>query len=117
MPTNKFGQLPKDMICSKISKPSTELVSKINSLFEDSFYVPVYRDEERGDVTVDRPSPKILVTFEDSKSDSDASFEKNLSPFNNKLAKPSIFNQPQKKLAAYIGPISTSAVILSTNFN
>lgn len=124
MPTNKFGQTPKDIICSKSTNSSSELISLINSLFEESFYVSVYRDEERGDVLVDRPSPKIIlndslnplstdisVISSDSKLISGVNIENNLSPLNNKLITTvSNINQSKKKLAAYVGPVSTSAV-------
>lgn len=117
MPINKFGKTPKDIICSKLQKPSSELISGLNSLFEESFYVPVYRDEERGDVLIDRPSPKIITSFCDGFNMSEFGKKLEESRSNNlKISTKNNLNQPPKKLAAYIGPISTSAVSFCSNF-
>lgn len=142
MPVNKCGQTPKDMICTKVASASKQQIMEMSSLFEEGFYVPVYRDEERGDVIVDRPSPKFstilhitptssqspMTTIDNassslfpssplSRSSSASSFTSErksssspLTPI--RLNGSAVFtNQSQKKLAAYVGPISTSAVI------
>ena len=82
----------------------------------DCFYVPVYRDEARGDVLVQCPSPKLSFslttttnTFE-SQSDRFSSSSSH-SPFayassSSSLASPSATASCQHRLVAYVGPVS-----------
>lgn len=127
MPTNKHGQTPRDIICSKLASAPRVLVEQMNSLFEESYYVPVYRDEERGDVVVERPVPSISVEkTADSMalatspkltldlSNSSPLTSRRLSTNSSVLGPAAGLGFSTKKLAAFVGPVSTSAVSLGS---
>ncbi|XP_037937378.1 uncharacterized protein LOC119670977 isoform X2 [Teleopsis dalmanni] len=46
MTLNKDGQLPRDIICSRVSNSTSELHKKIECLLEERFYVPVLRSTD-----------------------------------------------------------------------
>ncbi|XP_069680457.1 ankyrin repeat and LEM domain-containing protein 2 homolog isoform X2 [Periplaneta americana] len=43
---NKFGQTPKDVICSRVSTPDAGLKRELSNLLDERFYVPVLRSED-----------------------------------------------------------------------
>ena len=105
---NVYNQTPKDMICTKGNK---EFYDQMNSLFEDCFYVSVFRDQDRGDFFVDRPSPKI---GEQAETADGLSPRPPIGSENNRQVTPvrSMNGQaPNKMLAAYLGPVSSAKVI------
>jgi hypothetical protein len=66
--------------------------------------VPLYRDEDKGEVILDKPSPKIATTM----SSSEGSQLKTIT--NSPKQGKSPFSLSQYKLAAFVGPISTNIV-------
>lgn len=74
----------------------------LNSLI-DCFYVPLYRDDERGDVIVDRPSPSLNYSLKPSNGHSGKDH------IVNKFS-PSVSYESNRKLAAYVGPVSPKNV-------
>ncbi len=63
----------------------------------------LYRDEERGDVVVDRPSPKLSLLQPNSNLTTN---KYKFSPSMNKSG----FDLNNRKLAAYVGPVSPQNV-------
>lgn len=103
MALNKFGKTPKDVICTKVS--NNQKYELINALFEKCYFVPIYRDDDKGDVLIDKPSPKLATTL-----DAQNNLIDNLNRASNfGTASPSKYSQ--KKLAGYVGPVSPSVVI------
>nr|CAD7591679.1 unnamed protein product [Timema genevievae] len=62
---NKYGQIPKDIICSRADKANSSVKHEIYSLLGDRFYVPVLRSEDNsiqptvGDVFSPKCPPAI----------------------------------------------------------
>nr|CAD7411914.1 unnamed protein product [Timema cristinae] len=62
---NKYGQIPKDMVCSRVDKANSSVKHEIYSLLGDRFYVPVLRSEDNsiqptvGDVFSPKCPPAI----------------------------------------------------------
>ncbi|XP_066999706.2 ankyrin repeat and LEM domain-containing protein 2 homolog [Anabrus simplex] len=45
-PRNKFGQTPKDIVCSRVTSPDSSLKKEIMDLLEEHYYIPVWRSED-----------------------------------------------------------------------
>jgi hypothetical protein len=80
------------------------LVDAFSKYFKDCFYVTLYRDEERGDVVVDRPSPKLSLLPQS------ANLTVNKYKFSPSMNNFSPFESNSRKLAAYVGPVSPQNV-------
>ncbi|CAF0709539.1 unnamed protein product [Brachionus calyciflorus] len=96
---NKFGKTPNEMICTKATnETSRSKAEAINNLFEQCFYVPLFRDDDKGDVIIEKPSAKLTATLDPNETD----FTKN------KFNSPNLSrtNSQCRKLAGYVGPIS-----------
>jgi hypothetical protein len=105
---NKFDKKPEDIICSKaVNETSKSNYSKIKSLFEDIFYVPLYRDEDRGDVIMEKPSVKLAQNITPSETTVEPA---NRMPLSNIKPSSNLLNITQHKLAGYIGPVSPTIV-------
>lgn len=97
MPINKYGDTPKHIICDKAkSKDDKDL---INSLFDDCLYIPLFRDNEKGDVIVEQPRLKLNNE------------EIDMQNFNSPGKNMNLKSHNQMKLAAYVGPLSPNRVI------
>lgn len=59
--------------------------------------MPLYRDDDKGDVIVDKPSPKLVSSLNAETNDT----SNTKSPL-----KMNLLNQNQRKLAGYVGPVS-----------
>ena len=69
--------------------------------------MPLYRDQDRGDVTVDKPSPKISITLSNENNNNVNNLTRLNSPLKN------LFSESNRKLAAYVGPVSPKNVSIS----
>jgi hypothetical protein len=107
MPPNKMGMTPKEIICTK-GTHSKERFELIHSLFNDCYFVPIYRDDDNFDVIIDKPSLKMATTL-NSPLDSDGASKSKSSSSSNHISSPNRYAN-QKKLAGYVGPVSPSVV-------
>jgi hypothetical protein len=111
---NKLGLTPYEIICTKaVTESAKKNSDAIKSLFDNIFYVPLYRDEDRGDVVMEKPSVKLVqnmtATAGRNGSDSDLASRAPLAKTPNNFP----LTNNQRKLAGFIGPISPTIVIFS----
>ncbi|KAK6637365.1 hypothetical protein RUM44_007781 [Polyplax serrata] len=81
---NKFKELPKDIICSRVREPCEEAKAAIASMMEEQYFVPVLRSEDNS------MQPKVGEAFS----------------FNNPLKLQNDLLSPRMEIRAYAGPMS-----------
>ncbi|RNA15256.1 ankyrin repeat and LEM domain-containing 2, partial [Brachionus plicatilis] len=77
---------------NQAAKSNAEL---IKNLCEKCFYVPLFRDDDKGDVVIEKPSPKLVRTLD--KTEFDITKKNFISPG---------LTRTHSKLAGYVGPVS-----------
>lgn len=105
-PKNKFGVTPQEMICTKApnQRANKENCELIKSLFEQCLFVPLYRDEDMGNVIVEMPKDHLDLDKANRLVDQ--------STLKSPAFSRTSHHQSNRKLAAYVGPVSPTIVIL-----
>lgn len=109
---NRKGQTPEEIICTKaLSEEAKSRYSAIKSLFEDVYYLSVYRDEDQGAIRVRKPSSSLVQVI--NPMDDNEELNNNEATNSGGINKFSHAKSPclsQHKLAGYVGPISPKLV-------
>jgi ankyrin repeat protein len=109
---NKNGKTPLDVICAHQSSSKDQLEA-IKSLFEDNLYVQFYRDNERGNVKIEKPCRKLSKSLTPLQDIDVINNLNKLDRLNSSpLSQNSIFSSGLgPKLAGYFGPLSPTVAL------